>query len=77
MSIKLSFEPQLKSEKQTKEFEDFRIAVSEIFNKLNLNGKVIFYYIDVLNKFELKENTTELNDSDLLNQISSLNDYLN
>ena len=77
MSLKLKFEPLLENETKTQEFEYFRVKVSEIINKISLNGEIVFYYIDTLNKFELKENTTELSDNELLNKISSLNDFLN
>ena len=77
MSLKLEFEPLMENETKTKEFEYFRVKVSEIINKISVNGKIVFYYIDTLNKFELKENTTELSDNELLNKISSLNDFLN
>ncbi len=71
----LKFKPHLPQQEKSESFETFRELASEIYKELD--GNITFIFIEILNQFDIEENTTEKTDSQLKSMLGENSDYLN
>ena len=72
--VDLEFIGFLPHEEKPEKFEIFRNIASEIYR--NLSGKLVFTWIEAFDLFDITENSTEKNYSELKNMLKDDLNYL-